>query len=570
MLLILLCWSPFIMHPDSAIKIGDWEMFMAFYEAVRKNIVDYGQFPFWNPWHFGGTPLFARPQIAVFSLETMCSIIFGTVYGLRIAIVLYVLLGAVGMWLLLGQYVKNSSSRYFGSVLFGLQGAVALHMMAGHPVMISIVFLPWLLFFLNRLSKDRTNAILFGFISAMLVNHSLHYVSLTIAVCLLLFCIGKLVLDWSNKLIMNFVWAGLAFLTFGSYRLIVTLDLLREFPRIIGMRADVPLHTYLLGLTYPGQSLSTFPDPLKLYWGWFEIGCYVGVVALTMFIISFIKNIKWWHWGFLITSLLTVNSSCKFLPGYWIRELPGFSSFFCITRWRFLAVFFLVVGACVGFDWMLSNSSKRGQRIRLYCLLVISTLGLIYNQYFNWRGIEWIAEKQMLDTVKCSSDTILTVQNRTYNRYGSVKKGIGRLFAYEPLMGYVLDYKNKRLAAPNSNYYGEFFQLKGTLTGLYWSPNFIELIANGNAGILVNQNPGNYWRDSNNKKIFPNLKSFDTDKHFILKFPADGKVSLYLRPRLHEIALGISILSAFLLIVGILIVNYREKKNSNLATTSES
>ena len=563
--IIILCWIPFLRHTDRFGEFVDWDFFLANYEAIRKTIVEYGQFPFWNPWHFGGTPLFANPQIGVFSLETLCAVIFGTVYGLRVSMLLYTICGALGMWMLLGDYARNNLARFWGSMIFALSGALAVHLSAGHCVMNSITLLPWMIFCLRRLNVSINAALWLGFLAGMAVNHSVHYSTFIAGTFAGLFFIVEWIRNIKSKAFsLNALLALLVFLLIGAYRLIATLKFGSEFPRTLEMRLDIGFNHYLLALIYPGQSLVTFPDIVKDYWSWFEIGCYVGVIALVMFIISAIREIKWWHWGFVIASMLTLNSSCKFLPGYWLREIPPFTSFFCISRWRFLAVFFLAVGCCRGLDWLLDKFPEAPPRRRLYLLILLSMCGLIYNQYCNWSKMVWIKESDAVGQVKESSSSIVTVNNHTYGRYASVHKGVAQLFDFEPMLGYMREYKNKRFASGSPYYKGEFFALKGKISDVNWSPNFIRIICSEPSAILVNQNPGNYWRDIDGNLLFPDTKGFDTDKHFIVNSEQPGELVLRTLPPTHAAGMLFSGCAGILLLIILYSIRTAERRRKKL------
>ena len=569
-IIIIVCWIPFLRYTGRFGEFVDWDFFLANYEAVRKTIVEYGQFPFWNPWHFGGTPLFANPQIGVFSLETLCVIIFGTVYGLRVSMLLYTICGAIGMWVLLGDYARNNLARFWGSMIFALSGGLALHMSAGHSAMNSITLLPWMIFCLRRLNVSRNAALWLGVLAGMAVNHSVHYSTFITATFAGLFFIAEWIRNIKSKTFrLNALLALLAFLLIGFYRLIATLKLGSEFPRSIEMRLDIGFQHYLLALIYPGQSLLTFPDIVKDYWSWFEIGCYVGIIALTIFFISAIRELKWWHWGFVIGSMLTINSTCKFLPGYWLREIPPFTSFFCISRWRFLVVFFIAFGCCRGLDWLLDKFPEASQRRRLYLLILISMCGLIYNQYCNWTKMVWIKESDALAQVKESSDSILTLNNHAYGRYASVHKNIAQLFDFEPMLGYTREYKNKRFASGNPYYQGEFFAFKGKVSDISWSPNYIRIVCAEPSVILVNQNPGNYWRDAGGTRLFPGTKGFDTDKHFIVKSDQPGELVLRTLPPVHAIGLLVSACSGILLLIILFLIMLAERRKNNHPVPAE-
>ena len=47
--------------------ILDWDQHLFYYASVLKNVVEYGQMPFWNPWYCGGNVLWQNPQIPLLS-----------------------------------------------------------------------------------------------------------------------------------------------------------------------------------------------------------------------------------------------------------------------------------------------------------------------------------------------------------------------------------------------------------------------------------------------------------------------------------------------------------------------
>ena len=548
LVLTFIAWLPVAFPGDRMINTVDWDMFAAFYEAVRKNIVDYHQFPYWNPWHFGGTPLFARPQVTVFGIETVFVLLLGPINGLHAAMIAYALIGAAGMWMCLGDYVKNPAARFWGSMVFAMQGALASHIAFGHPMMTAVFFTPYLVFFMRRFKNSLAAALWFAFVSAVMINQSLHYVSLTVAAFVGIYMLILTCKNLKNKKYMiNLAAAALLFLSLGGYRLILTLHLLSEFPRTIDMRLDVPFKHFVVALLYPGQSLFTFPEPVKLYWGWFEIGCYAGIFTIIIFFISMFRELKWWHAGAVITAMLTVNSTAKWLPGYWVRELPAFHSFFCITRWRMIMMFFIALGCARGVDWLIRVKLRGRWKYVIPGLLVLSIIGFQWNLHVCWRDCKYTTETAMLATAKGdSAKAIKTIDQNSYGKYASVHYNLGQVFAYEPLYGYALNKKNMRLTADNPAYRGEFYPAKGKISGIFWSPNRIDLETAPNTVVLVNQNPGSYWRDGSGKKLFPKMRAFEVNQHFFVPSGEANRINLRLLPPLHEAALYTSAVSAVL------------------------
>ena len=96
-----------ILHRPASVGAHDWNYFFQVYEAVRLSILRYGQFPWWNIWCCGGVPLFANPQVGLFSINGVMVLLFGTVLGLKLSLVAHMLFGFEGMRRLLRRYVHG-------------------------------------------------------------------------------------------------------------------------------------------------------------------------------------------------------------------------------------------------------------------------------------------------------------------------------------------------------------------------------------------------------------------------------------------------------------------------------
>ena len=65
LLALFFCWPLF--EQPLGLGANDWDQHLFYYGAVLKNVVEYGQAPFWNPWYCGGNVLWQNPQIALLS-----------------------------------------------------------------------------------------------------------------------------------------------------------------------------------------------------------------------------------------------------------------------------------------------------------------------------------------------------------------------------------------------------------------------------------------------------------------------------------------------------------------------
>ncbi|MBQ4106323.1 MAG: hypothetical protein IJC73_01935 [Lentisphaeria bacterium] len=533
----LLVYLPFLLQPGTFPILDDLDLFLAFYESVRKTILEYAQFPFWAPWLHGGTPLAANPQVALTGLELPCILLFGTWYGWRVAMVLYLLTGAVGMYFCLGDYVQDRLPRSWGAMLFAASGGIHLHLYQGHWIVAGVIFLPWLVWLIRHLPDSRGYALAGGLTAGLMLNHSLHYFTLmNTAVALAFF----LPLWYRHRRDLCFyrraALAAAAMLAMAGYRLVTTLELLGNFPRRMDLLMQIPVGRFLRSLLVPGIPIHTVAAVGgQLCWEWHEIGCYTGIIAAGFFLLS-LRRPNWRHFGALICLLLLLDATRPWLPGWWLRHIPPFTSFFAIARWKIPFLFFFVLTAAPAFaEW----KQRYPRPVRLWYLLAgLSLTGLLCNNWYTWLyDLPRQPESALFErAAEPPHGPILTVHyNGTNDVYASVVRNLSRLDSYEPLLGYDHWCVSPRRPAGHPGYAGEFLSENGTSRQTFWSPNEIRFSATASDRIYISQNPGSWWR-LNGRPLFPEQRDFEEDRLLIFACPPGDHV-LTLRPPRHETAL---------------------------------
>ncbi|OGV69933.1 MAG: hypothetical protein A3K19_02100 [Lentisphaerae bacterium RIFOXYB12_FULL_65_16] len=558
---VIIGWLPFLAQSGRVAVDDDWHFFYHQYEAVCRTIVEYHQFPFWNAWHTGGTPLFGHPLVGVFGIETLLSLLLGTVVGLNLAVSVYLGIGCWGMWLLLADWLDSRLARFWGTVLFGLQGALALHVAAGHVVMLGVAWLPLILHLAPRVRRSRTAAVTLGLLLALVVNGAIHYHTVHFMIGLGCFFCVQLCRHWREREFrLNLLGMSLLVLTLCLYRWVVCSEVFLEFPREMDIPIKVPLWMLLKALVWPGQHAGSFyPDPVPGWLKWHEMGAYVGVIALGLFLFSAFRRPRWWHVAAFITALLAIDSATHWLPGYWLRELPVFKSMWVVTRWRLYSVVFIILGAAGGLDLLLKRfpmSSIAGKVVRV--LPALSIAGLLYNQHYQWRHAHWESEGGLLSAVHLESSTLVSSGNVEFHPYAAVHRGVGMLFAYEPLFGYptryhkgcALDYRTCRIGVEDPRYPGEVAGLVSPLPqqDVDWSPNRIRVGLDLPNLIYVNQNPGSYWR-LNGVQLFPGWPTVAMEESLVFACTRPGEYVLAAVPPGHQRALRLTLAAGFLLLV---------------------
>ena len=170
-----------------AMGASDWDHHLFLRASVLKSVVEYGQFPFWNPWYRGGNVLWQNPQSTLFSPTYLFTALMPFALAIKADILLHYWVGLAGMHLLLtrGIGLQNVPVTIFLSSTFGLSGALAMHLAVGHSVFLPAFYLPALLFFFLRALETLAlrHALLGGVVLAlMIVNGGVHVLPMALLV----------------------------------------------------------------------------------------------------------------------------------------------------------------------------------------------------------------------------------------------------------------------------------------------------------------------------------------------------------------------------------------------------
>ena len=112
-------------NPDG-LGFADWDFVLDKFEAVRRTILIWRQFPWWNPWCRGGFPLAAEPQIGAVSMATPLVLAMGTAIGLRVAAILCMWIAVEGAYRLAWLWFREPWAAAAAALIYGLNGAVSV------------------------------------------------------------------------------------------------------------------------------------------------------------------------------------------------------------------------------------------------------------------------------------------------------------------------------------------------------------------------------------------------------------------------------------------------------------
>ena len=167
---------PIMKNPDG-LGFADWDFVLDKFEALRRTVLVWGQFPWWNPWSRGGFPLAAEPQIGAVSIATPLVLALGSSIGLRLAAILCVLIAVEGAFRLAWLWFREPWPAATVALIYGLNGGVIINTAQGYILAMSYCSLPWLAYHAFRIGDRFVDGIGLGGWMAFVILNGIQYLS---------------------------------------------------------------------------------------------------------------------------------------------------------------------------------------------------------------------------------------------------------------------------------------------------------------------------------------------------------------------------------------------------------
>jgi hypothetical protein len=400
LLALYFCWPLF--DQPQGLGANDWDQHLFYYGVVLKNIVEYGQMPYWNPWYCGGNVMWQNPQIALLSPVYPLTAVMSLQLAMKINILLHYWIGFAGMHLLLTRVIGVTylPAVMFLATLVTAAGAPAIHLRVGHSVFLPGFYLPLQLYFF--FTAFRTGAwkhvLLAGMTMAMMVfNGGTHILPMSVAALgsfALFAAVGRR--DWRP---LAFVAVfGIAAVAYSAPKLLPVAQFVTgeqfwdtrnpiEKPDLVTL--DVLRQTYLVPTQRVGSRLEMQRH------GWHEYGNYIGLGSAMAILAALLwvlfRRAPAHHWfgislalTTMVLFLLSLGEFSPYAPAVLSRQLPLFENFRIPSRYTIPFLQFAALTLAWAFQSIVTRYGLgRAGRVSVGIVCVAASAHLIVTNRWN-------------------------------------------------------------------------------------------------------------------------------------------------------------------------------------------
>lgn len=540
--------------------MGDFDYYSQLYEAARVSILKFHQIPYVNPWLSGGVPLMANPQYGFISIQTITTLVFGTIFGLKLAYILYAILGYFGMYVLsrrlLGASKLRSSLVGFIWVFCGFFTGHTI----GHFTFTSFFLTPWVVYFLLGRNRIQYPWLKLAFVVSIIILSSIHYAVLMVGLVGILYFLAstirvshsKQVLRLSVHLSKQDAMFGLKTIAtiflLSGWQFIITYYYVSANERINTIPENTNSLSLLFQMLFSPVGLAT--EAPVTTWGWGEYSMYMGIgvfLSLLAIIFVLVKRLVAQHrqhndvllskksdarlYSIVLVSLsvgivclfIATGSTSDYSAFELLKHLPGFEQTRVPSRW---AIFF-VLGILV----LLASWRNNYKIINFLLALAVFELFVTYGGASpilgreDWRSLP----------VATFNNSISQHDNgfRHYNYpddpmnfyFHTTQRNIGQIYADDSIINTLSSSPllTSSRCAQNVNPDCKFVMSDNAIIR-YWSPNNIVIERKGRGDITLNMNVDRSWQINGSYVFYSQSK---LDPSLLFTIPDDTANHVY-------------------------------------------
>ncbi len=404
LLALYFCWPLF--EQPQGLGGNDWDQHLFYYGVVLKNVVEYGQMPYWNPWYCGGNVMWQNPQIALLSPVYPLTAAMSLQLAMKINIVLHYWLGFAGMHLLLTRVMGITflPAVIYLATLVTAAGAPAIHLRAGHSVFLPGFYLPLQLYFFFMAYKtgQLKHVLMAGMTMALMVfNGGTHILPMSVAALgsfSIFAAIGRR--DWRPIALMALF--GSAAVAYSAPKLLPVAQFVAgeqfwdtrnpiEKPDLV--TTGILKQTYLTPTQQVGGRLE-----LQRH-GWHEYGNYIGIGSSIAIVLGLFRVLMrrspgnhWFGVSLALTSvvlfLLSLGEFSPYAPAVLAQHLPLFENFRIPSRYTIPFLQFAALTLGWAFQSIIvRHGFAKPAKIAVAVICVAASAHLITVNRWNLKGV---------------------------------------------------------------------------------------------------------------------------------------------------------------------------------------
>ncbi|MFH1860222.1 MAG: YfhO family protein [bacterium] len=329
MAITIVFFSPILFTENTFVFRDIYRYYYPFYH-LKVNLIKDGIFPFWNPYLFSGTPLFALIQLGTFYPLSILLYLLPFGLGIKLFIVIHVLLSGIFMYCLGKTLNLGTKASLAAGITFSFS-SFSLCMISHPNILCSITWLPLIFsIYHTALSKRSLLWIILGGICLAVQILAGEPVVAYMTILSLFFygicssCDCKYAI--TSFLIIFLIGVGLSLVQLLPF---FELTFFSARAHGVGYQEATDWSLYqgeLLNLIIPFVS-----DVIRLSRQEFLLSVYMGIIPLSMMLLSVFcfwknRNKREWFWvGLFVISLVLSLGSHLFLYQLCYQYLPGFN-----------------------------------------------------------------------------------------------------------------------------------------------------------------------------------------------------------------------------------------------------
>ncbi len=469
----------------------DWDYVMEMEWAPFFTVAHFHQFPFWDPYKCGGTPLLGNPQSRVLTPFFLLHLLVGPLIGIHLEIVAHLAIGFAGAYLL----ARVLDIGWVGGAACGTAFAGSswyyLQLAAGHAAYsMSLMYLPLILvlFWVGWRRRQIVFAAPTGLLTALIFFEGGFYQTSYLALMLAVLAITLAVQCRSFFPILLAAIAGAFTITFAAPKLLPTIHLMGLYPRMVDPFEKTSFSMFIQALFSRDQFFSR--DSMGGFWGFWEFGAYIGVFFGALALIGIAlrpSRALPWSMTTLVLLALAAGNHGTYSPWVLFHHLPVFSAQHAPTRMLMVVTLCVAVLAGLGIDALCSR-----RRIWLTGLaVVIVAVAMVDCWKVSTPNSQYLlggGEQEPFERSPTFKQFYLQDDHRMFMMANA---NLGIVHCYEPAAR-----DNRAYASNESGYRGEQYLIgKGDVGLARWTPNVLDydIVAHGPAVMVVNQNFDPEW-----------------------------------------------------------------------------